>query len=148
MKETKEGKPRKTQKKEKGQEHRRVKQGVIDRIVVVEVLVDGENEQSEIGQDHPELGEEIIETADFGGIAGETLRLAQGIYVGEGDGQERQQEGEEGQPSLLAEGPKENYFHQKDHEGERKAVLLGLHGKDGGEQGGPVPKIPASGVRS
>src|SRR3989338_10743476 len=138
MKERKESKPRKTQKKEKGKEHRRVKQGMIDRIVVVEVLVDREDEQSEIGDDHPELGEEIIETADLGGVAGETLRLAQGIYVGEGDGQERQQEGEEGQPSLLAEGPKENYFHQKDHEGERKAVLLGLHGQNGGQEGGSI----------
>ena len=92
MKETKEGKPRKTQKKEKGQEHRRMKEGVIDRIIVIEVLVDREDEQSEIGDDHPELGEEIIKTADLGGVAGEPFRLAKSVLMGEGNDRNSEEE--------------------------------------------------------
>ena len=44
---------------------------MIDRVIVIEVLVDREDQKPQIGQDDTKLGEEIIQSADRDRLSGE-----------------------------------------------------------------------------
>ncbi len=52
---------------------------MIDGIIIVQVLMHRENQQPQVGDNNPKLGEEIIQPADVGDIARKPcLSLAEG----------------------------------------------------------------------
>ena len=52
-------------------------------VVIVEVLMYGPDEQSEIRDDHPALGEEIVRARQRGDVTGEPPRIPRYVIVGE-----------------------------------------------------------------
>ncbi len=104
--------------------------------VVVEVLPDGHEEQPQVRDDHPRLGQQIHRPRDRIRLGGGAARVGKHLEEipsmrGKGEGNEQRgccQRRQQEEPPLP--GTEEQKLVSRRHEGQRGADLLGLHGRD------------------